>query len=401
MLSSTFPYPPSRGGTHVRTFSLLKSLSQNHQITLVTQTVEDITQTQMEELQQWVKELVIFNRPVTPQGNVIQKTRRLIQSWYRATPPNVLFLHSEEMQKWIDQAVSKNRFDLITCEHSVNEIYVRPEWKQSIKSIINIHSSVYRTCLDQLRTNTSENPLRDRLYLPLFKRYEQQFCHKFSEIVVTTKEDKQQIQEFYPQRNITIIPNGVDLELFPYRPCDPGGHKLIITGGMDYIFNIDAACFFSLEILPLIQAKYPDTTLTIVGSKPAPEVLALAERPGITVTGRVPYMPEYLHQATICVIPMRSGFGMKLKTVEAMATGIPLVASDCGLEGLEVDSPDVPLCALRANRVPEYVEAITRLFEDGELRSQLSQNARNFIEKDYTWENIGKQYEQVLCNDVT
>jgi glycosyltransferase involved in cell wall biosynthesis len=84
-----------------------------------------------------------------------------------------------------------------------------------------------------------------------------------------------------------------------------------------------------------------------------------------------------------------------------MATGVPLVASDRGLEGLPVDGSDVPLTelrALRANRVEEYVEAIGRLFEDEDLRQLLSRNGRSLIETQYTWEAQGQRYEQVLVS---
>ena len=398
MLSCTFPYPPSRGGTQGRTFNLMKSLSQRHEITLIVQRTEDVTDSQINELQQQVKELVVFSRPPEIGGGIVKKIQRYWQFWQEGTPPNVLSPYSSAMQYWIDTAVTSQQFDVITCEHSINAIYVRPQWRQQLQTVVNIHSSVYRTCQNQLATKTSENPLRDRLYLPLLKRYEQQLCQKFSRIVVTTGEDQQQFQNFNPGREITVIPNGVDLNIFPDRLTDPGGYNLIITGGMDYMINIDAARFFSLEILPKLQDKYPKTTLKIVGSNPTSEVIALGKRPEITVIGRVPSMVEYLHQATVCVVPMRSGFGMKMKTIEAMASGVPVVASDRGLEGLNVDSPGVPLRALRANCLEEYVTAIGRLFEDANLRQQLSKNGRELIELNYTWNRLGKSYEQVIVN---
>jgi glycosyltransferase involved in cell wall biosynthesis len=148
-----------------------------------------------------------------------------------------------------------------------------------------------------------------------------------------------------------------------------------------------------------LQKRYPDAEFIVVGARPVESVLELAKRPGVKVTGAVPSVADYLHQAAVCVVPLRSGYGIKNKTLEAMATGVPLVASDRGLEGLPVDGSDVPLTelrALRANRVEEYVEAIGRLFEDEQLRNQLSRNGRSLIETQYTWEAQGQRYEQVL-----
>jgi glycosyltransferase involved in cell wall biosynthesis len=265
---------------------------------------------------------------------------------------------------------------------------------------VNIHSSVYGTCKNQLATRTSENIWRDRLYLPLLYRYEHRYCSKFSGIVVTTTDDEQQIREFNPDAQIAVIPNGVDFSHFPYRMTDPGGHRLIFIGAMDNVANIDAARFLSLEIFPAIQQRYPEATLELVGSRPVPEVKTLAEMPGITVTGQVPSMANSLHRATVCIIPMRTGFGIKNKTLEAMAAGVPVVGSDRGLEGLTVDPDNQPLRALRANRVEEYVEAVDRLFKNAELRSSMTQAARQFIEQNYTWESAGMQYEKMVTHGM-
>ncbi len=399
MLSSTFPYPPTRGGTQVRTFNLLKYLSQHHAITLVTQREVDVTDTEIAKLQDSVDNLVIFNRP--PDGNsgkILGKLQRFSTFIQQGTPPSVLNRYSAEMQNWVDVFVEARKCDVITCEHSVNEIYVRSHFQKQLKTVVNIHSSVYGVCRNQLETGISENRFRETINLPLLRRYEQRYCSKFSALVVTTQEDKVQLQEFNPNSEITVIPNGVDLVSFPNRTTDPGGHRLIFIGAMDNLANIDAVCFFSNEVLPLIQKLYPDTTFDIVGSRPAPSVLALQDQPGITVTGRVPSMVEYLHQATVCVVPMRTGFGIKNKTLEAMAAGVPIVASDRGLEGLAVDQANIPLRALRANQPAEYVSAISQLFENPQLRSKLSHNARQLVETEFTWESAGKRYEEVCFN---
>ena len=452
MLSSTFPYPPSRGGTQVRTFNLLQYLSLRHHVILGTVRSPDVTDAQIDALRQQVAELAVFPHPQTPPqpplakgglrlhqeteegflppplnkgedflppplnkggteggfSEIIGKFHRFGRFLLSGTPPNVLSSYSQAMQNWADELVTAGKCDAVTCEHSVNEIYVRPEWRQKVLTVANIHSSVWGTCREMLATGTSEKPLRDRLNLPLLARYEKRYCSKFSRIVATTSTDREQLLEllsppvrvrgkqdfFVPP--IDVIPNGVDLAQFPYRSIDPGGHTLIFAGAMNNLPNIDAARFLSLQILPALQQRYPDATLTLVGASPVPSVLALGKLPGIQVVGRVQRVAEYLHQAAVCVVPMRIGFGIKNKTLEAMAAGTPVVASDRGLEGLVVDGGPQARRALRANKVHEYVEAITRLFENQQLRQDLSVSARSLVESQYTWDIIGRQYDRLL-----
>ena len=397
MLSSTFPYPPTRGGTQVRTFNLLKYLQVNHHITLVTQPEPGVTETEIAGLRDCVDELVLFNRPHDSgtTGGILKKVQRLTKFVRQGIPPSVSNRYSIDMQKWIDRHVEADKCDVITSEHSVNELYVRPHFHQKVRTVVNVHSSVYGTCLNQLENKISENSLRDKINLPLLRRYEKKYCQKFSSIVASTEEDKIQLRSFNPLSEITVIPNGVDLVMFPNRTKDPGGHRLVFIGAMDNLANFDAVCFFCNEVLPQIQKHYPDTTFDIVGSRPVAEVLALKDKPGVNVTGKVPSMAEYLHKSTVCVVSMRTGFGIKNKTLEAMAAGIPVVGSSRGLEGLAVDGANVELRALRANKPQQYVDAISQLFENPQLRAELSYNARKLVETEFTWESAGRRYEQV------
>lgn len=401
MLSSTFPYPPSRGGTEIRTFNLLKYLQQKHSVILITQSNKEVTNAELEELRKYASELLIFPLPPEPQNQggirgLLGKVGRFIESVLKATPPNVLHRYSPEIQALVDDYVQNQKCDVITCEHSVNEIYIRPEFRNRINTVVDVHSSVYGWVRDHLQMDASQNALRDRLYLSLvLERYEKRYCTKFSHIVVTTEDDRQEFLKLRPDIEIAVIPNGVDLELFPYRSQDSGGHNLIFVGAMDASHNIDAARFFALEVLPELQKSYPDATFSIVGARPTPEILQLKDLPGVIVTGRVTSMVEYLHKSTVCVVPLRTGFGIKNKTLEAMAAGVPVVASDRGLEGLAVDSNDIPLGALRANKPMEYVTAISKLFDHPQMRAELSHNGRKLVETEFMWDIAGQRYEQV------
>lgn len=398
MLSVTFPYPPSLGGTEVRTFNLLKALQQNHQVTLLTLQHGGIPDADVEALKDWVSQLQVFPAASNDYDRSwFAKTTRFGQFLLEGTPASTRHRHSPEIQAWVDTQARSGRFDAITCEHSANEVFVSATVQAHIpRRVVDIHSSVYGTCKQQLATGTAENPLRERLNLALLKRYEGRYCRKFTDLVVTTADDARQIQELCPTRPVHVVTNGVDLETFPRRPQDPSGHDLVFVGAMDTPANVDAAVYLSREIFPLIRTRYKDATLYLVGTRPTPPVLALKDSPGVVVTGKVPSTTDYLHKATVCVVPLRIGYGIKNKTLEAMAAGIPIVSSDRGLEGLQVDSGDVPLRALRANTPEDYVHQISQLFENSELRQQLSDNARTMIETDFTWDSAGQAYRQLV-----
>ncbi|WP_204102358.1 MULTISPECIES: glycosyltransferase family 4 protein [Spirulina sp. CCY15215] len=401
MISSTFPYPPSRSGTEVRTFNLVKALQHNHSITLVAQRSPDVSDRDIEELKNLVEDLIIFPLPpdeIPLQGiaGIWAKGRRFLESLIKGIPPNVLHRYSPEIQALVDRYVKEGKCDAITCEHSANAVYIRPQFRDRVRTLVNVHSSMYWGTINYIKMGASENPQRDRLYLPILYRYEKHYCDTCDRVVVTTEDDARQLQQLSPNAKIEAIPNGVDLELFPYRSTDPGGQNLIFVGSMDLTHNIDAARFFVLKVLPQLREKYPDVTYSIIGNRPTPEVLALAEYPGVIVTGRVPSMVECLHQATVCVVSLQTGFGIKNKTIEAMAAGVPVIGSDRGLEGLEIEGDKIPLRALRTNTVEEYIGAIARLFSDPDLRQTLSQNGRQLIEQNYTWKGAGQKYEQAL-----
>jgi glycosyltransferase involved in cell wall biosynthesis len=398
LISATFPYPPTLGGTQVRTFYLLKYLGQRHAVTLVTQRSEAVTDQDMAALSVYVDRLVTFPKPTEAdlQPGLWGKVNRLCHFLTTGTPSGTTFLACPAMARWIDDWVQQGNCDAITCEHSVNEVFVRPAYRQRVgKVVIDIHSSLYGTVQNQLQTGTAEKPGRDRIYRPLLRRYERNYIKKFTDLVLTTAADRRFFAPIAGTTPLHVVPNGVELDRFPYRQQDPGGHTLVFVGAMDYIANVDTAQYLALEIFPRLRQHYAEATLLLVGNQPTPAVQALGQNPGVTVTGWVPSVVDYLHRATVCVVPMRIGLGIKNKTLEAMAAGVPVVASDRGLEGLAVDHPQR---ALRANSIEAYVTAIGQLFDHPDLRATLAQRGRELIESCFCWHQRAQQYEKILMS---
>ena len=400
VISSLFPYPPIQGKAQVRTFSFLKHLNTNYDITLVTQESEQVLEEDIDALQAQIDNCRIFPKITHPENNkgFLETAKKLGVFVQQGTPPGVRSNYSQAIQEWVDKAIASEKFDLLLCEGSANEIYVRPEWQQKIPMVIDIHRSVYGIYKHQIETNANDSGFREQLSLPILRRYEKQYCHKFAAVIVANQTEQKILKNLKLEVPITLIPNGLNLSVFPKRPSNQSGHRITFVGTMDKPANIDAARFFSLDVFPKIRQRYPDATLDIVGSRPVPEVLELNELSGVNVTGQVPSIIDYLHNTTVSVIPIRKSIGTKMRTLEALATGTPLVASDYGLEGLSVDSPGTPLGAMRANDVDEYVYAVGRLFQDEKLREKLSNNGRALIENEYAWEQMTQRYEQVLLD---
>jgi glycosyltransferase involved in cell wall biosynthesis len=214
------------------------------------------------------------------------------------------------------------------------------------------------------------------------RQYEQAVVRHFPALVVTTEADR---QDLGGGAHITVIPNGVDLERFPFRNGagrDPA--TLIFTGNMGYHPNEEAVVWFAAEVWPLLRARRPDARWQIVGANPGERVRALAQPGnGVEVLGRVPDMNTYLNQATVAVAPMRSGSGIQNKVLEAMAVGTPVVATSIANRGVR-GAPDRDL--LVADTAPAQAATLATLLADPPAQARLATAGRAFVEHQFRWE---------------
>jgi polysaccharide biosynthesis protein PslH len=172
---------------------------------------------------------------------------------------------------------------------------------------------------------------------------------------------------------------------------------MIFVGNMAYPPNIAAISYFVTEVFPLVQARSPQCELIIIGPNPPETLVSDCTQPGVQFLGFVPDLNEYLARATVSVAPMRSGSGIQNKVLEAMASGIPVVATTVGLGGIQA----TPGQHLLVEDQPEPIaEAILRIFQDPELRQNLIQNSRHLIKEIYTWETAVERIEQIYQDTI-
>jgi sugar transferase (PEP-CTERM/EpsH1 system associated) len=213
--------------------------------------------------------------------------------------------------------------------------------------------------------------------------YERSIARGFSHALVCTAAEREDFARLFPGIAVSLVGNGVDLDYFRSSGSrkDPG--SMVFTGMMDYFPNIDAVAWFCDEILPLVQAQIPAASLTICGNRPTPAVKQLANRRGVCVTGWVPDTRPYLDQAEIFVAPLRVARGVQNKLLEALAMGLPCVASSVAWRGTTV--PAGAGIIVSDNPV-EFADLVTRLLRTPAYRAEMASKARAAAESNYRWE---------------
>jgi polysaccharide biosynthesis protein PslH len=193
---------------------------------------------------------------------------------------------------------------------------------------------------------------------------------------------------------VTVVPNGVDTDRFVPATL-PAAPRLVFTGTLGYLPNVEGIVWFCRDVLPIVRRAVPAVTLDIVGRNPVPEVAALGGLPGIAVHEHVPSVLPYLHEARIAVVPLRVGTGTRLKALEAMAAGRPVVGTTVGVEGLGlVDGRD----ALIADDAGALARHVIDLLEDDERAAALAATGRALVEERFSWKTIGAAYANALLS---
>jgi sugar transferase (PEP-CTERM/EpsH1 system associated) len=228
--------------------------------------------------------------------------------------------------------------------------------------------------------------------------YERHIAKISSHALVHTEIEKDDFGRLIPGIPVTVVGNGVDLDYFRSAGGEKKPGSMVFTGVMDYRPNIDAVVWFCDEILPIVQTEIPGANFTICGSRPAQAVRRLAKRRGVTVTGWVPDARPYLDRAEIFVAPLRMGRGVQNKLLEALAMGLPCVASMAAWSGTVVADGDGMLAT---DEPMEFARHVAGLLQDRTRRAEMSRKARAAAEANYRWEVQLARLDEVIAAAVS
>ncbi|MGE0813594.1 MAG: glycosyltransferase [Vicinamibacterales bacterium] len=378
LISPWFPSPPF-GGALIRVSETLRHLSGRHAVTLVAPAAHPVARRDLEPLAAWceaVEIVPISERPAAVLGRMAAGLVRgmpLIQGLHR----------HPAMRRAVARLTAAHDYDVVHVEHSFMAPYLsaiaRGRHPRTVLSMHNIESLRFRR---ELATARGGRRLALFIDSVVFRSWEPAAVRRFDGVMAVSGAERDWARAQAPDTPLATVPNGVDTAHFVPAPAVRTRPTLLFPGLMNYPPNIDAAAWLCDDILPRVATRHAGARVRIVGDKPTPEVLALAGRPGVEVTGRVPDVRPHFAECAAVVVPLRSGAGTRLKILEAMAMQRPVVSTTQGAEGLDV-TPETDI--LLADTAAGLAAHVCRLLDDAALADRLARAGRELVERLYDW----------------
>ena len=308
-------------------------------------------------------------------------------------PLTLSYFHSAELARAIQTALRQRSYDRIVVYCSAMSQYVEGcEGIPIITDFVDVDSDKWVQYASHTRFPYSLIYQREGRTL---REYERHVCERSSRILVTTGREARLVRQIAGATPVEVIPNGVDGEYF--KPAAAGssavGPTIGFTGDMSYFPNQEAVTCFAREILPLIRRTRPDARFLIVGRNPGRSVQKLREIEGVEVTGFVADVRPFLARMQVSVAPFSIAAGIQNKILEAMACGIPVVATSRAVQGL---SSKAAAAVGVADTPGDMAAQILQLLSDSRLARTKGLDARERVLEEYNWDRALGQFLQLL-----
>lgn len=382
-ITPVFPYPPE-SGTRVELFNSIKYLSNKHSITLLS-FAEEIKENDIAVLKPYCADIVVIP------NNIQDSFGGLLKNLFTAIPYNISKYISKSMVEAVRKQTRSKSFDLVRID-GLHIAYYK-NFIKDIPAVLREHN-VESLIMQRFYKNQLNPLIKAYAYLQWKKlyRYEIEITRRFDKCIMITEVDRELLHSMASEAKTEIVTAGVDMEYFkPDATLKRQPHQIVFTGEMAWRPNIDAVTWFCEAIFPSILEEIPDSKFYIVGRNVTPAVKKLANE-NVVVTGRVEDVRPYVHSSTVFVVPLRVGGGMRLKILEAMAMGIPVVSTSIGCEGIKVENKKNILIA---DNAVDYAVMVIRMMKGEFDIEELVKRGFELIHSNYSWQRIAEQYDRI------
>ncbi len=381
-LSRWFPYPPSNG-SKLRIYNLLRALKSNHEVTLLS--FSDQTQSESEALEVLS---ICSDLHIVPWREYNPKSVRARLGFLSLKPRSIVDTFSPEMAEKISTLLKDRRYDLVIASQLSMAAYY-PYFKNTPSIFEELEIGL--TLPDMYPQMGYKDYLRRKITWVKLRHYLAKLFNFFQAITVVSDKEAEQVSQYFPGRQkVVVIPNCLNVDDYKKVHVKPIPGRLIFTGSFRYPVNYEAMQWFVGRVFPLILQKIPSAHLIITGDHAD---LPLPSNQQITLAGHVDDVRPLLASSMVAVAPLWSGGGTRLKILESLALGIPVVSTSKGAEGLEVvHGKNV----LLADDPLGFAESAVRILEDPGLRDRLSEEGGRLVREKYSFEVMSKSFEVLL-----
>ncbi len=372
----------------------LRGLSERHEVTLVSTLGEDRGQAEAaQRLSRSGLDAHILDRRRSSSAPRRWRTRaELAAAWMTRRRPWRVVCGAADLQPLVDGLIADRSFDLIAVEDNPGAVLRLPA---GVPNVLTEHEAVRAPATEWRPTRFSERPAQ-ALRAFDWRRWDDflpSAWRHFDLVQVYCNGDAEAIKRAAPDlsERVRVNPYGMVLP----DPLDPRREQpdtILFAGTFAHLPNRDAARWLATEIMPAVRARRSQAKLRLVGSAPPREVRELAG-PGIEVVADPPSMKPHLEAASIVIAPVRSGGGMRMKVLEAMARQKAVVTTHLGAEGFTGFEPKLPFAV--AEGAEEIAAATTSLLADDDRRRALAQRARELACRHHSPEAWAKRLETV------
>jgi len=378
-----FPLPLKRGH-QVRAFHQIRLLSARHRITLLGVSAEDPSPDAIAALAPFCEEIIPVRNPRAAAA------ASALRGAFAGVPFQASAYGGAALRGAVREAVRRRHPDVVHVQLARMAPAAGP----------GIGAPRVMDLVDALSLNMERRFRRDRgparwaawAEWKAMARYEREIAATWEHVTIVSPVDREAIGD-YPR--LTVNPNGVDLERFAFSPDGREAATIAFTGNLGYFPNVDAVTWFSREIFPEIRRRVPSALFRVAGARPSGAIRALAGKNGVRLDQDVERIEAVLSRATVAVAPMRAGSGQLLKILEAMASGVPVVATPLAAAAFDFASGRELLVA---EEPAEFASAVTRLLEDPDEAKAIARRARTAVEDRYRWERSVADLERIYSS---
>ncbi len=387
-VSTWFPYPPDNG-SKARAWHLLKHLGERHALDLLALRQSDDDLRFISQVECFCRRHSTHPEPrFEPSGLGAAALLSPVPRYFRAH-------HSPGLQAELDEWLGVEQYGAVIAVTLGAAPYVA-RIETAARKVLDEHNVESRVIKRQASAERSAwKRFRRLMTWVKAERYECMLAARFDAVSVVSHREQALFRALMRGNSppAVTIPNGVDPALLELGGGERERGLLLFTGALSYGPNRDAAECLCRDVLPLVRRRMPDARARVTGRVSEDDRRAFEMMPGVEMTGYVDDIRREIVSASVVVAPFRLGGGTRLKILEAMAAGTPVVSTPVGAEGIPAaHGRDILL-----GQTPEAIAAeVVRLLCEPALADRIARNARDLVREHFQWPAIASEFERLV-----